>query len=53
MKFPRLGMNTRTQPPAMPGSVSGIVTLQNVWNELAPRSDETSTSERSSFSTDA
>ena len=37
----------------MPGSDNGTVTLQKVWNVLAPRSDEASFSERSSFSTDA
>ena len=53
MNWPRLGTKTRMIPATTPGMVSGTVTRQKADRRGAPRSAEASSSERSSFSSEA
>ena len=50
MKLPSAGMKTMTDPPAMPGAVSGRITRRNVCNGDAPRSCDACTRDQSSLS---
>ena len=42
MKFPILNTNTKTNPAATPGNVSGSIILKKVENDLAPKSSDAS-----------